>query len=228
MRACSILNHNDSAPPVDRGVAAMTRYTRYHKKFNSSEISNKSFDGAQQADGQDRTHPKFASRKDGMQDASLRVRKSCLKCRKTGHTMQDCPQDTAGSVYCYNCGENDHSGKTCPLPFSNYAFALCFVCNGKGHLAGACPKNERGVYPNGGGCRFCGSVRHLARNCRPAEAAQNGDEIIISTFATPGENPENDNVHEALQKIQETRGKRSNGDGTEATARKKKSKTVTF
>lgn len=48
-----------------------------------------------------------------------------------------------------------------PMPF-----ASCFVCSGKGHLAGACPQNkERGVYPNGGCCKLCGDKSHLAKDC---------------------------------------------------------------
>lgn len=34
-----------------------------------------------------------------------------------------------------------------------------------GHLAKACPDNPRGLYPKGGGCRFCGSVEHLKSDC---------------------------------------------------------------
>lgn len=33
-------------------------------------------------------------------------------------------------------------------------------------MAGQCPKNEKGMYPNGGSCRFCGKVDHLAKDCK--------------------------------------------------------------
>jgi len=45
-------------------------------------------------------------------------------------------------------------------------FASCFVCLGKGHLAGKCPKNAaKGVYPEGGECKICRGKDHLARDC---------------------------------------------------------------
>ena len=119
--------------------------------------------------------------------------------------MSSCPQSKSVQIYCYNCGESDHGPKDCVLPFSNYAHALCFLCDTKGHLASACPKNERGVYPNGGCCHFCGSVKHLARSCKPAQAAKNGGEVLVSAAVDVKANPEDDDVHEALTKIQASR-----------------------
>ena len=29
----------------------------------------------------------------------------------------------------------------------------------------ACPDNPKGLYPKGGGCKFCGSVEHLKADC---------------------------------------------------------------
>lgn len=46
-----------------------------------------------------------------------------------------------------------------------YEYATCFICHQTGHLAKACPDNPRGLYPKGGGCRFCGSVEHLKNDC---------------------------------------------------------------
>lgn len=44
-------------------------------------------------------------------------------------------------------------------------YAKCFVCNEQGHLSKQCPKNENGIYPNGGACHKCGSKAHLAKDC---------------------------------------------------------------
>lgn len=45
-------------------------------------------------------------------------------------------------------------------------YAQCFICNQEGHLAGQCPKNERGLYPNGGACAICQQVDHYAKDCK--------------------------------------------------------------
>jgi zinc finger CCHC domain-containing protein 9 len=69
---------------------------------------------------------------------------------------------------CYNCGSTEHNAKDCRKPNkigNEYAYAKCFVCNEQGHLSRQCPKNEKGLYPNGGSCRFCNQVTHLAKDC---------------------------------------------------------------
>ena len=186
----------------------MTRYTKFKKTFNSSSVSTTVSGNVQKPTSGFQRGAGYAS-------AANTGNKSlnCLKCRLPGHKMRDCPQNKATSDYCYNCGEEDHSTKQCPMPFTNYAHALCFICNTKGHLASSCPKNDRGVYPNGGCCHYCGSIKHLARNCRPTQSATNGNEIIISASLTSGTNPEIDDVHEALQKIQHNRTHRSKDSG---------------
>ena len=81
----------------------------------------------------------------------------------------------------FRCGSSKHSLSRCrkpPNPEDPFPFASCFVCSGKGHLAGACPQNKaKGVYPNGGACKICGDTSHLAKDC---QIRRNGMPIFIS------------------------------------------------
>lgn len=104
----------------------------------------------------------------------------CLGCRRIGHKLAECPQKgknyhtqqggegaTDGGGTCFNCG-GVHRLRDCPEPRNgtHLPFAMCFVCNSKGHLAKDCPENkERGLYPRGGGCKACGSVYHFVKDC---------------------------------------------------------------
>lgn len=100
----------------------------------------------------------------------------CFKCRVPGHMLADCPQATDAdksthaidSGICFKCGSLEHKSKDCKSNLKGnqgYNFAVCFICKDKGHLAKSCPDNPKGLYPNGGGCKFCGSVEHLQRDC---------------------------------------------------------------
>lgn len=164
---------------------------------------------------------------------------TCLRCRETGHSLKECTANISEEgienaknvssfkkLYCYNCGSDEHTHKACPAPFSNFSHAICFVCNEKGHLASACAQNAHGVYPDGGGCHFCGSTKHLARNCRPADSAKNGNEIIITAATDSSVNPEADDVHDALQRIEHE--KESKKAMRQQQQNKKQKKVVTF
>lgn len=110
--------------------------------------------------------------------------KECFICRQTGHLSQDCPQNAQNELVniakiCYRCGRIDHSLKDCKKPPAKHhngnasddeetreiqeylPFAKCYVCQESGHLAGFCPQNDRGIYPNGGGCQLCGTFPSL-------------------------------------------------------------------
>ena len=105
----------------------------------------------------------------------------CFNCREPGHMLADCPHTEAVKVeamptaagHCFKCGSLEHTSKDCKSKLKRenaYRFAVCFICKQEGHLAKACPDNPKGLYPNGGGCVFCGSVEHLKRDCpRKAE-----------------------------------------------------------
>lgn len=154
----------------------MTRYTNYKKKFNPSQHS--SGDRVEKST----FHSKSGGSHNRHVDVSRMVqmrKKVCLKCRKRGHSLKDCPQNDSsttattsdqqqhqqGSLKCYKCGATDHTSKSCTITGNSYKFATCFYCNQTGHLASQCTQNPNGVYPKGGGCRFCGSVRHFAKDC---------------------------------------------------------------
>lgn len=107
----------------------------------------------------------------------------CFGCRSKGHSLKSCPKGPPGLqeeevegelLCCYACGSLEHSLAACPskktLAKMDLPFAKCFVCKAKGHLSGQCPANDKGLYPKGGGCKFCGSVRHMASECRPEPA----------------------------------------------------------
>jgi len=109
----------------------------------------------------------------------------CFNCRQSGHLLIDCPQqqkkenngtanESSSSMlpsngnHCFKCGSKDHTSRDCVSKRKGkdaYAFATCFICKETGHLAKSCPDNPRGLYPKGGGCRFCGSVEHLKADC---------------------------------------------------------------
>lgn len=96
----------------------------------------------------------------------------CFNCRKPGHGVADCPEKTAGMG-------------------ANIKARVCFICGDKRHRALKCPNNPRGLYPEGGGCKFCGDVTHLYAAC-PKKLGQKESEAkgeVISTF-DPFENTE--------------------------------------
>ncbi|KGG51437.1 zinc finger CCHC domain-containing protein 9 [Mitosporidium daphniae] len=117
-----------------------------------------------------------------------------LDDRSRGHMLEECKNNPSASkgkslkkhnaVVCYRCGSTEHSLKSCNQEIKvsqsnsseNLPFAECFVCGEKGHLSGKCPKNPNGLYPNGGGCRFCGDNRHYVKDCPNRKPINNNDE----------------------------------------------------
>ncbi|KAI9173219.1 hypothetical protein H9P43_007350 [Blastocladiella emersonii ATCC 22665] len=152
----------------------------------------------------------------------------CFHCRQPGHAIKECPSlpssasssptkvggtddapvvPAAAAVKCYLCGSALHTVKGCPSRHSAkrdehgnlvYPYATCFICNATGHLASQCPKNERGMYPHGGACKFCGSVQHLARDCKPTKPADEGP--TVGTVEVD-QSPDADDVFVALERM---------------------------
>ena len=119
----------------------------------------------------------------------------CYHCRKPGHFLSECPDADkpgesrarvnnpggGGGNYCFKCGSSEHLSKDCKSKRSGeeaFAFAVCFICKQTGHLAKACPDNPKGLYPNGGGCRFCGSVEHLKSDCSRKREKDARNEVV--------------------------------------------------
>jgi len=138
----------------------------------------------------------------------------CFKCREKGHPVNACPYaDNQVAGHCYHCGSNNHTTKNCAKKFLNFKFAECFVCGEVGHLSSKCPKNANGLYPNGGGCKYCGSVEHLARDCKPASQEQG--KITIGKIRENA-SADDDDVFDALKQIHQD--KRPMGDQPKAKA----------
>lgn len=137
---------------------------------------------------------------------------TCFLCRQKGHSIKNCPKaesDTAVDI-CYHCGSNEHTTKNCATPNKSFSFATCFVCGVQGHLASACEKNDKGLYPDGGGCKYCGSTQHLMKDCKPA-SNRDGDITVGTVDAYQG--GDDDDVFVALRRQQVDKDKQGNGNG---------------
>ncbi|KAJ3108167.1 hypothetical protein HDU97_002079 [Phlyctochytrium planicorne] len=125
---------------------------------------------------------------------------TCFVCRKKGHSVKNCPVGgdavsfgKEGAIdkslisgielenICYKCGSNEHKSS-------------------QWHLAGACEQNEKGLYPMGGSCRYCGSVRHLAKDCKPSR--NDGAGVTELGVIDNNQGGDDDDVFLALKKMQ--------------------------
>mmetsp|Transcript_25194 Transcript_25194/g.29156 ORF Transcript_25194/g.29156 Transcript_25194/m.29156 type:complete len:235 (+) Transcript_25194:118-822(+) len=162
----------------------------------------------------------------------------CFQCRKRGHTVSECPKaggvySNNNSVKsqsftkncCYKCGGTTHSLKLCKkltpdekklvqrggkIDYSKMElpFAVCFICNEKGHLSGMCTKNKNGIYVKGGCCRLCGSKDHLVVNCPTKQNEEkNGDDDDDQSAGDVDEYLEDEGNQESPQIIQKKKKK---------------------
>lgn len=55
----------------------------------------------------------------------------------------------------------------------------------QGHLASKCPSNTgHGIYPNGGSCKLCSSVEHLAKDCPLRQSSSTAATNATLTYST--------------------------------------------
>jgi hypothetical protein len=60
----------------------------------------------------------------------------CLKCKKDGHLMKDCPNKQP--MKCFKCGETGHKKFNCPIVKEKRVNARCFSCSQTGHFSNEC------------------------------------------------------------------------------------------
>lgn len=135
--------------------------------------SNQEYDKANK-DLERRITKKKSKKAFPLNTSSHSKKKSCLICKKLGHTLHECPESEflqqdgvdRNLIICYNCGKTDHTLKNCKKKRKQtLPFAVCYVCKNSGHIARDCLDNEKGLYARGGGCYICDSVRHTASKC---------------------------------------------------------------
>lgn len=165
--------------------------------------------------------------KDIEQRKKRRARKKvCLKCREPGHLLADCPnKNEIDGDKCFKCGQADHKSSECKAKVGKdeYPFAQCYICKEEGHLASKCPDNPKGLYPHGGGCKFCGSVEHFRKDCPERDCnkqkALADKKASRFTMVRPGE---------SLDAVQDSEGEDDEESASLVPAVKKKKKVVTF
>ena len=94
-------------------------------------------------------------------------------------------KDGITKTHCFKCGEDSHTSKDCVSKLKGadaYRFAVCFICKEVGHLAKSCSDNPKGLYPKGGGCKFCGSVEHLKADCTRKAQKDKRQEVTLNTI----------------------------------------------
>ncbi|CAG8488953.1 9176_t:CDS:2 [Ambispora gerdemannii] len=205
----------------EQTVVAMGEHGEQFKEKSKNGVKRKIW-----ADKAKNTDAKF-KRSEKRRLRRIKERKSktiCFACRKTGHSVKDCPEankysdsaaDRSISVgLCYTCGSTEHTSKNCKEPiFSKdnknikYQYAKCFICGEQGHLSGKCAKNEKGLYPNGGSCRFCGKVDHFAKDC---DIKKEEIGVVALSKIDSEHGPDDDDFHifiEETKKSKKTREK---------------------
>lgn len=120
----------------------------------------------------------------------------CFVCRSRRHKATNCPKgDGKGIGMCFKCASTEHTSSTCPRrDIQGFPHAKCFICNETGHLSRACPDNPRGLYPNGGCCKECGSVEHFAKDCPTKAKKRQSHNVKLRTLKSAKSNVEDDDM----------------------------------
>lgn len=118
-------------------------------------------------------------------------KKLCFHCRNSGHVLSECPQlekndaELMEAGICFKCGSTEHQHTQCHIRGDVYKHATCFICKQEGHISKQCPDNPRGLYPEGGGCRICGDVTHLKKDCLKFSKRKKEEyEVTVKTLDT--------------------------------------------
>jgi len=184
----------------------------------------------------------------------------CYNCRQSGHTAAECPSlgnsnsntnkntnnyadhstsSVAGGILCYKCGSTEHALHHCPKRNSNRGnsdrhdlpYAICFVCQKKGHLASSCPKNMNGIYINGGCCKTCGSLQHIAKFCPEKRKNKKKEEEESSLNKDDVDHEKSKSLIEDLLESEPDccgTGKGTNNNRKTSTEKKKQRRVVNF
>lgn len=138
--------------------------------------------------------------------------KLCFKCRQPGHRVSDCPQmlqDSSEPIgICFKCGSTEHFSSACTVQTSKdneFPYAKCFICKQQGHLSRKCPRNDKGVYPKGGHCNFCGAIDHFKKECPEMEknkSKTSEESEVAADIVSFGQSADAENIVPLHQSIQ--------------------------
>ncbi|KAJ2480490.1 hypothetical protein IWW56_002434 [Coemansia sp. RSA 2131] len=182
-----------------------TKREEAQNKAQKRKQESETGDAAQKRNRSEKAKNKRAEQRRMQRQTEKEKDMTCFLCRKVGHSVKNCPKsETRQNAVCYHCGSDDHTTKRCPTPGKSFPFATCYVCGEQGHLASLCQKNEKGLYPNGGGCKYCSSTQHLAKDCRPTRKNNNTEMTIGTVDARQG--GDDDDVFVALHRQQKDVG----------------------
>ena len=85
--------------------------------------------------------------------------KICYRCGRIDHSLKECRKAPLKQPQKRKQREGSINGSEDETPEQEFLpYAKCYVCQKTGHLAGSCPENDRGIYPDGGGCKLCGII----------------------------------------------------------------------